>query len=189
MVTEGNEMEGKNSKNKFIMLTLICTILLSIFTPIELAKENDQVSLSFDPVPNEPPIAPINPDPPDISLNVIIPVTLSIDVYDDTCNFIDVYFYNASNNALIGVDYHLPSGWSTASVVWNEPMTKGRIYKWYAIAKDYQYQNKSEIWAFLTKSISPPSPPSGGGGSGGGYTPLPNEFPIAVITAPENQRL
>lgn len=146
-------MEGRNRLQIIILTFVINILLISIFTPVILA--DGQVGLSFDPMPNEPPRAPINPDPANGSVDVIVPVVLSVDVFDATGNEVDVYFYNASNDTLIGVDYNVPCDWSTASVVWNEPI-KGRICYWYAIARDHEYENRSETWIFATRPNQPP---------------------------------
>lgn len=152
-------MEGRNKKRKITLPFILLIILIPLISPIktELVKggTEDQISISFDPRPNEPPSAPINPDPSNGSVDVPVSVTLSVDVYDETGDFVDVYFYNATNGTLIGVDYNVPSDWSTASVIWNEPI-KGRICYWYATAKDHQFfGNASETWIFATRPNQP----------------------------------
>jgi PKD repeat protein len=145
-------MEGRNRKRKVVQLFILITILLPFISPLILA--NDQVIISFDPRQNEPPYAPINPDPSNGSVDVPVPVILTVDVYDETGYTVDVYFYNASNDALIGVDYAVPCDWSTASVVWNEPI-KGRICYWYTVARDLQFENRSDTWIFATRPNQP----------------------------------
>ena len=145
-------MKGRNRLRIFLFTFVIFILLISIFIPPIFA--DDQVGISFNPIPNEPPRKPINPDPSNGSVDIIVPVTLSVDVYDSTGNTVDVYFYNASNDALIGIDQDVPCDWSTASVVWNEPI-KGRICYWYAIARDHEYSNKSETWIFATRPNQP----------------------------------
>jgi PKD repeat protein len=144
-------MEGRNRKQKVIQLFILMIILLPFISPLTFA--NDKVILSFDPRPNEPPYAPINPHPQNGSVDVPVPVTLTVDVYDDTGYTVNVYFYNASNDALIGVDYGIPCDGSTASVVWNAP--KGRICYWYTIARDFQFENRSDTWIFATRPNQP----------------------------------
>jgi len=171
-------MKGRE-RNKIVTLHFVLlTVLFSLLLPIQITLASDQVVISFDPHPSEPPYAPINPDPPDGALDVGLPVTLSVDVYDMTEDPVDVYFYNALNDSLIGVDYNVPSDWSVASVVWNG-LLKGQVYSWYAIARAHGYENKSETWIFYTEEpSSPPSSPPGG------VTPQPNQPPIANITGP-----
>lgn len=145
-------MKGRNRKRIVILLLILITILLPFLNPLTFA--NDQTVISFDPRQNEPPYAPINPDPSNGSVDVLVPVLLTVDVYDETGYSVDVYFYNASNDALIGVDYSVPCDWSTASVVWNESI-KGRICYWYAIARDPQFENRSDTWVFATRPNQP----------------------------------
>jgi len=147
-------MKGRNERRKVGILFISVIILLPFIVTLTLA--NDQVIFSFDPRPNDPPYAPINPDPPNRSVGNTAPVTLYVDVYDETGYTVDVYFYNALNDALIGVDYNVPCDWSTASIVWNEPI-EGEIYYWYTIAKDPQFENRSETWIFATGPNQPPT--------------------------------
>jgi len=170
-------MKGRE-RNKIVTLHFVLlTVLFSLLLPIQITLASDQVVISFDPHPSEPPYAPINPDPPDGALDVGLPVTLSVDVYDMTEDPVDVYFYNALNDSLIGVDYNVPSDWSVASVVWSG-LLKGQVYSWYAIARAHGYENKSETWIFYTEEpSSPPSSPPGG-------VTQPNQPPIANITGP-----
>jgi len=140
-------MKGRNERKKIKILFLLIIILLPFTTQLTLAQ--DQISMCFDPRPNDAPYAPINPDPPNRSVGITVPVTLYVDVYDETGYTVDVYFYDASDDTLIGVDYNVPCDWSTASVIWNDPIM-GEIYSWYAIVKDSQFENKSETWIFAT---------------------------------------
>ena len=153
-------MEGIQLKRKLklplILLILITPLLSPIITEVTKGQTEDQITITFNPTLNYPPIAPINPVPPNGSVDVSVPVTLSVDVYDDTGSTVDVFFYNASNDALIGVDNDVPSIWGTATVIWNEPL-KGRICYWYAIAKDHYTENRSETWIFATTPNKPPT--------------------------------
>ncbi len=151
-------MEGRKPY-RAVTLFLFLTILLAPFTSPFLidtmkGQTEDSITISFNPIPNRPPAAPINPDPPNESVDIPVPVVLSVNVFDETGDFVDVYFYNASNDALIGVDNNVPSDWSTASVVWNEAI-KGRFCYWYAIANDSEYENRSETWVFATRPNQP----------------------------------
>ncbi|KYK32617.1 MAG: hypothetical protein AYK22_07205 [Thermoplasmatales archaeon SG8-52-3] len=145
-------MKGRGILQIFLLTFVICIQLTSIF--INAVFADDQLGLSFNPIPNEPPSKPRNPDPANESVDVIVPVILSVDVYDATGYTVDVYFYNASNDTLIGVDKDVPCDWSTATVVWNEPI-KGMICYWYVIVRDHEYQNKSETWIFATRPNQP----------------------------------
>ena len=146
-------MKGRNERKKIKILFLFIVILLPLSTQLTLAQ--DQLTMSFDPRPNDAPYAPINPDPPNRSVGITVPVTLYVDVYDETGYTVDVYFYDASDDTLIGVDYNVPCDWSTASVVWSDPIV-GEIYHWYAIVRDSQFENKSETWVFATGPNQPP---------------------------------
>lgn len=149
-------MEGKNGQS--IPLLIFTIILFSVLFPTPGALSNTQIKVSFNPRFNEPPDAPLNIYPSDGAINVEIPVTLQVYVYDETqlTGSIDVYFYNASNNSLIGVDNDVPARYgNTASVVWNG-LQKGRSYSWYAVANDSRYENASDIWGFSTKPNQPP---------------------------------
>ena len=152
-------MKGRKSKIsvKLLIFLINSILLINPLISIELvnAQSEDNVILFFNPRPNEPPSPPMNPSPFNGSVDVPVPVILSVDVYDETGDYVDVYFYNASNDTLIGVDYNVPSDWSTASIVWNETI-KGRICYWYAIAEDHQFfGNASETWIFATRPNQP----------------------------------
>ncbi|MCK5458460.1 MAG: hypothetical protein KAI20_01095 [Thermoplasmatales archaeon] len=151
-------MKGGNGKRiatlSFVLIIILIHLISPTLTEFANGQTDDQIKASFDPRPNEPPVAPVNPDPANGTVDVKAPVTLCVDVYDETGYTVDVYFYNASNDTLIGIDYNVPSDWSTASVVWNEPI-KGRICYWYAIAKDHEFENRSETWIFATRPNQP----------------------------------
>ena len=84
---------------------------------------------------NETPNAPTNPDPAD---GAVLPsatsVALSIDVTDDNDADVDVSFYDASDDSLIGTDSAVPSG-GTATVPW-DGLTPGQSYVWYVVVTD-----------------------------------------------------
>ena len=145
-------MKEKKVLQIFLLTFVICILLNSMYIPIITADE--KIGLSFNPIPNQPPRKPINPDPFNGSVDIPSPIILSVDVFDGTGNTVDVYFYNATNDALIGVDQDVPCDWSTASVVWNEKL-KGRICYWYAIVRDHEYTNRSETWIFATRPNQP----------------------------------
>ena len=87
----------------------------------------------------------------------------------------DVYFYNAGDNSLIGMD-NVPNG-TYASCTWSS-LQYGTTYYWYAVANDTEFETSSQTWSFKTKSSSsqppPPPPPP---------PPLKQE-PIAHILGP-----
>jgi len=151
----------------------ISVILISFLFFIPTTLASDQIIVSFNPDFNKPPSQPINPNPSNGSKDVETPVTLSVNVYDETSTTVDAYFYDASDDSLIGVNYNVPADWSTASTTWSG-LQENTIYRWYAIANDSEYENVSEIWNFTT-ALSPPPPPP---------PPPDNLPPIANITGP-----
>ena len=155
-------MKGRTERRKVMILFILAIILLPFITTLTFA--DDHTIVFFDPSPNNPPYAPGNPDPPNRSVGNLVPVTLYVDVYDwPPIYTVNVYFYNAINDSLIGIDYNVPCDWSTASVVWND-ITDGEIYYWYAIANDSEFETRSETWVFATGSNQPPT--------------ISNEYPI-----------
>ncbi|UCD14082.1 MAG: PKD domain-containing protein [Thermoplasmatales archaeon] len=165
-------MKGKKMEKRKIFVSIISfiiLILLLFFIPTTLAS--DQIIVSFDPSLNKPPSQPINPNPSNGTKDVETTVTLSVNVYDETSSTVDAYFYDASDDSLIGVDYNVPADWSTASTTWSG-LQENTTYRWYAIANDSEYENVSEIWNFTTAlSLPPPPPPD-------------NLPPVANITGP-----
>jgi hypothetical protein len=108
---------------------------------------------------NNPPNTPSNPDPYDGETGVSTNPPLSVDVDDPDGDNMDILFYNASDDSLIGIDTNVPSG-STASITWSglDPLT---IYTWYTIADDGEYSTQSESWEFTTGEVNqPPNAPT-----------------------------
>jgi len=170
-------MKGRNRKRTVTLTFVLLIILIPLISPIttELAKgqTDDQISISFDPRPNEPPSAPVNPDPPNGSVDVGVSVTLSVYVYDESSSTVDVYFYNGLDNALIGVDYNVSAWTSTATVIWSGLQYETN-YSWYVVVNDSEYENTSETWTFTTG----PNQPS---------TIHNNEYPSNTSTNVERQ--
>ena len=98
---------------------------------------------------NSPPDKPIEPQPENNSQNITLNPTLSVFVTDPDDDNMDVSFFNASDESLIGIDSNVKSG-DTASIQWND-LTYNTTYQWYAVAKDSEYESKSDIWTFKTK--------------------------------------
>jgi hypothetical protein len=67
---------------------------------------------------NSPPDKPINPQPENNSVNISLNPTLSVFVSDSDGDIMEVSFYDASDDSLIGIDFNVPSG-GTASIVWS----------------------------------------------------------------------
>ncbi len=102
--------------------------------------------------PNTPPDAPTNPSPTDGATNVSLSPTLSVYVYDADGDTLDVSFYDASDNSLIGTDTGVPSG-GTASIVWSG-LSPNTTYSWYAVASDGTDSNQSATWTFTTAALT-----------------------------------
>jgi len=99
------------------------------------------------------PSIPKNPSPSIGALNISINPRLSVDVIDPDGDVMDVSFYNALDDSLIGTDNNVASG-ETASARWNDLsfLTK---YSWYAIVNDGVYETKSDTWYFTTVDYPP----------------------------------
>jgi hypothetical protein len=107
-----------------------------------------------------PPYEPTNPQPENNSENVSINPTLSVYVSDPDEDIMDVSFYDATDDSLIGTDLNVPSG-GTASIVWSN-LNPDTEYFWYSVANDSIYETKSEVWNFKTKIMvnQPPDKPT-----------------------------
>jgi len=111
-----------------------------------------------------PPNPPTNPMPSESANNVDLNPTLSIDVSDNTDFDVNVVFYDASDDSLIGYDTDVQSG-DTANVTWYN-LNGSTTYQWYAIVGDGQAVIKSSEYSFTTKNQAPlapvnPSPANG----------------------------
>ena len=156
--------EGKKGAASLPIITIITLIVIMFFTPTTLG--DGEIGVSFDPRPNEPPNAPSNPDPANGEEDVPIPAILEVYVYDETSSTVDVYFYNDSDDSLIGVDTDVPSiSGGIATVVWTG-LGKSTIYSWYAVADDSEYTTTSATWSFTTLPNQMPTADAGGPYSG-----------------------
>jgi len=103
---------------------------------------------------NYAPDTPINPHPLDLATGIELNPTLSVEVTDLNGDPMDVVFYDASDDSVIGIDYGVLSG-GLASITWSglSPATK---YEWYVVAYDvpeYQWDGhgiRSSTWSFTT---------------------------------------
>jgi PKD repeat protein len=119
---------------------------------------------------NRPPYAPYAPDPDDDAAGVSLNPTLSVGVSDPEGDNMNVSFFDASDDSLIGIDTDVESG-GRASLQW-AGLSYGTRYSWYAVANDSEYENRSETWSFTT--MNRPGPP-----------PLRNTPPVADASASE----
>ena len=105
---------------------------------------------------DNPPNKPYGLSPTDGSPNIELSPTLKVNVFDPDEDTMDVYFYNADNDSLIGFDRDIASG-GTASVKWYGCLNYNTKYDWYAVANDSILENVSDTWSFTTKSNQPPT--------------------------------
>lgn len=110
---------------------------------------------------NTPPNAPTNPNPADSATDVSTSPSLSVDVSDSDGDAMDVTFYDAGDDSVIGTDSGISNG-GTASVSWSG-LSYSTSYSWYAIASDGVVSgDASSTWSFTTENApnSPPNNPS-----------------------------
>jgi|GEM_PF-1585750 len=104
---------------------------------------------------NTAPDAPTNPSPGDGAIGVSTSPTLSVYVSDADGDSMDVSFYDASDDSLIGTDTGVASG-GTASVTWSG-LSYSTTYSWYAVASDGSDTTQSSTWSFSTTELTAPS--------------------------------
>ena len=112
-------------------------------------------SLTWTFTTNYAPNVPTNPNPTDYVYGVDLNPTLSVDVFDFDGDSMDVSFYNASDDSLIGTDTSVISG-GTASISWSA-LNESTTYKWYAVASDGMFSTTSSTW-FFTTNFPPDAP-------------------------------
>ena len=100
---------------------------------------------------NNPPFKPSDPSPADGASNVALNPTLSVYVDDPDGDVLDVFFYNAENNVLIGEKTDVSSS-SRVSMKWSGLM-ENTSYSWYVNVTDGQNITQSDTWSFTTKTI------------------------------------
>jgi parallel beta-helix repeat protein len=100
----------------------------------------------------KPPLKPENPSPEDGIDEVGLAITLSVTVEDPDSDMLDVYFYSASDEKLLGKAYYVQSGEEAKC---NFNLDFQTTFLWYAVADDGKLENQSDIWIFTTKQIPP----------------------------------
>jgi len=125
---------------------------------------------------NQPPDAPIDPVPADFATDIGLNPELSVLITDPDGDPMDVSFYDASDDTLIGTDFDVASG-TRASFIWSG-LEYNTVYTWYATADDGEYQTQSDIWQFTTMEQPnlPPDPPS---------YPIPEDGATGIDINPE----
>ncbi|MEM4257680.1 MAG: PKD domain-containing protein [Candidatus Thermoplasmatota archaeon] len=119
----------------------------------------------------KPPMKPTNPSPKDGAENVGLSVTLSVRVRDNDSSLLTVYFYHATDDELVGVQYNVQSG-KNASCSFRLPFETS--YPWYAVVSDGKFENRSDIFIFTTRMI-PPTNQKPVANPGGPYTAAINQ--------------
>ena len=115
------------------------------------------------------PAKPTVLSPDNNSNNVNLSPTLKVNIYDLDDSELNISFYDASNDQIIGL---CPNAVDNASIIWTN-LNYEQKYQWYAIADDGMVQTQSDTWIFTTKSPPPTSsPPSS-------HNPPQNKKPTA----------
>ncbi|MHA1776855.1 MAG: hypothetical protein DRO88_10105 [Promethearchaeia archaeon] len=100
------------------------------------------------------PDIPILQSPLNESIIYSSDVKLTIKVEDLDSPLLNVTFFNASDNSIIGWDLNVPSGQN--ATIWWKNLTKNTTYQWYAIVSDGQTFQKSSKWSFkIAGNITP----------------------------------
>ena len=100
--------------------------------------------------PEPGPLAPTDPDPEDGATGVATDVELSVYAEHEDGDRMDVSFYDASDDSLIGEDNNVQSG-TRAETDWTG-LDEGTEYDWYAVADDGDQTATSSTWRFMTES-------------------------------------
>ena len=105
--------------------------------------------------PNKPIL--IAPSPSGTTISSTNSATLQVLVTDPDGDEMDVSFYNANGNVLLGKVMDVTNG-STVNYTWS-PLSSSTTYSWYVIVSDSIKQNTSDTWSFTTATPSSPPPP------------------------------
>ena len=116
---------------------------------------------------DHPPMQPSDPHPAHGAINVPINPVLSVFVYDLDQDIMEISFYDAETQQLIGIDEDVASS-TRASVSWMG-LEIDTVYHWYAIADDGTSTTQSETWVFTTGNGTnqPPETPTISGPTSG----------------------
>ena len=95
-----------------------------------------------------PPYKPINVQPLNHQQNLDTTVKLEVFIEDPNNDKMNVSFYDASNNILIGEKYGIESK-SKVFISWSN-LSFGKTYSWYVVAEDHEGATKSDMWQFTT---------------------------------------
>ncbi len=120
----------------------------------DAGRTDEDVSSKFT-IRTPEPQEPINPDPEDGETGVSIEPELSVYVEHDAGESMNVSFYDASDDSLIGKDENVASG-TRASVPWGN-RDYNTTYGWYVKSTDDEITVQSETWSFTTREVDRPS--------------------------------
>jgi microcystin-dependent protein len=112
-----------------------------------------------------------NPSPQDGATDLGFNPLLSVDVDDLEGDDLNVSFYDASDDSLIG-EYSIFGGTGTASATWSG-LSSGTSYSWYVTADDGLGVNQSDTWSFTTNYV--PNVPT---------NPTPNNLATGISSNP-----
>ncbi len=101
------------------------------------------------------PETPTDPLPQDGSIDVSVNPTLSALVSHPESKAMDVEFYDAYDDTLIGTDNGVNSG-ERGYFQWTG-LGMGESYEWYAVAKSGGVTNTSQTWSFTTFELEGPT--------------------------------
>ena len=96
------------------------------------------------------PSAPSNPTPLNGATEIITNPILSVEVWDPNNDYMNVSFYNSSDDTLIEMDINISSG-GLALITWSG-LNWETTYNWYAVVDDGNTTTQSLHWTFTTKS-------------------------------------
>ena len=120
---------------------------------------------------NYEPGVPTNPTPSDGATDINYNPTLSVDVFDNDGDSLNVSFYNSASDAMIGWNFVF-GGSGTASVTWSG-LLNDTSYSWYAKSDDGLSVIQSATWSFTTNYVpnAPTNPTPNDGATGINYSP------------------
>ena len=111
--------------------------------------EQDTVSIILGEVVNNKPYKPVNPNPENLEENISVDPLLSVYIEDPDGDLLDVDFFNASDDSLIGSLTGRASD-TRAEINWND-LDYETVYSWYVVVDDGEYTNTSDVFTFKTK--------------------------------------
>ena len=98
------------------------------------------------------PNKPSSPSPSDQETGVGLKPVLKVKVVDEDTERLDVFFYNAETDKLLGTDIKVTSGHNAE---YQHVLEFDTTYAWYAIVNDSIQENRSDTF-FFTTMVTPP---------------------------------